>query len=69
MLVQIPDDAPLSQFGQILTDRGVVASVRAFTNAADGKPISAGFYKLRTRISAASRCRCSTVTTTASAAW
>ena len=54
VLVQIPDDAPLSQFGQILTDRGVVASVRAFTNAADGKPISAGFYKLRTRISAAS---------------
>lgn len=54
VLVQIPDNAPLSQFGQILTDRGVVASVRAFTDAADGKPISAGFYKLRTRISAAS---------------
>jgi UPF0755 protein len=51
VLVQIPDNAPLSQ---ILTDRGVVASVRAFTDAADGKPISAGFYKLRTRISAAS---------------
>ncbi|GAA2049490.1 endolytic transglycosylase MltG [Williamsia deligens] len=54
VLVQIPDDASLTQFGQILTDQGVVGSVRAFTDAADGKPISAGFYKLRTHISASS---------------
>ncbi|MGZ8179757.1 endolytic transglycosylase MltG [Williamsia sp. SKLECPSW1] len=54
VLVQIPNNASLTKFGQILTDQGVVASVRAFTDAAGDKPISAGFYKLRTHISAAS---------------
>ncbi|WP_307851906.1 endolytic transglycosylase MltG [Williamsia sp. CHRR-6] len=52
VLVQIPQDATLTRFGEILHDRGVVASVAAFVSAADNKPISAGFYKLRTGIPA-----------------
>ncbi|WP_328857857.1 endolytic transglycosylase MltG [Williamsia herbipolensis] len=53
VLVSIPQDSTLTQFGQILRDRGVVASVRAFTDAAGSGSISAGFYKLRTGIPAA----------------
>lgn len=52
VLVTIPDDSTLRDFGQILTDKDVVGSVKAFTNAADGKMLSAGIYKLRTEISA-----------------
>ncbi len=52
VIVEIPQDASLTQFGQILRDRGVVASVRAFTDAAGDQSISAGFYKLRTGIPA-----------------
>ncbi|MGU3294485.1 endolytic transglycosylase MltG [Williamsia sp. M5A3_1d] len=53
VLVSIPQDSTLTQFGEILHDRGVVASVRAFTDAAGSGSISAGFYKLRTGIPAA----------------
>lgn len=52
ILVTIPDDSTLRDFGQILTDKDVVGSVKAFTNAADGKTLSAGIYKMRTEISA-----------------
>ncbi|GAA1464038.1 endolytic transglycosylase MltG [Williamsia maris] len=53
VLVQIPQNSSLTRFGQILQDKGVVASVQAFTDAAGDAPISAGFYKLRTGIPAA----------------
>lgn len=52
VLVTVPDNATLSDFGQILVDKDVVGSVRAFTKAADGKTLSAGIYKLRTGIPA-----------------
>lgn len=52
VLVQIPQDATLTKFGEILKENDVVASVNAFTTAAGGEPISAGFYKLRTEIPA-----------------
>ncbi|HEY9313520.1 endolytic transglycosylase MltG [Williamsia sp.] len=52
VLVSIPQDATLTTFGQILEENDVVASVNAFTTAADNQPISAGFYKLRTQIPA-----------------
>ncbi|WP_307796909.1 endolytic transglycosylase MltG [Williamsia soli] len=52
VIVQIPQDATLTKFGEILTENDVVASVNAFTTAAGGEPISAGFYKLRTEIPA-----------------
>ncbi|WP_437424739.1 endolytic transglycosylase MltG [Williamsia muralis] len=52
VVVQIPPDSSLTAFGEILKENKVVASVGAFTTAADGKPISAGFYKLRTEIPA-----------------
>jgi UPF0755 protein len=52
VVVSIPPDSSLTAFGEILKENKVVASVNAFTTAADGKPISAGFYKLRTEIPA-----------------
>lgn len=52
VLVRIPQDATLTKFGEILKENDVVASVNAFTTAAGGQPISAGFYKLRTEIPA-----------------
>jgi len=52
VLVSIPQDATLTQFGEILEENDVVGSVNAFTVAADDQPISAGFYKLRTEIPA-----------------
>lgn len=52
VLVRIPKDATLTKFGEILKEHDVVASVNAFTTAAGGKPISAGYYKLRTEIPA-----------------
>ncbi|MFT4087069.1 MAG: endolytic transglycosylase MltG, partial [Gordonia sp. (in: high G+C Gram-positive bacteria)] len=52
-LVQIPDNAPVREAGDILTDAGVVGSQKAFVNAAGDSAISAGFYKLPTHISAA----------------
>ncbi|NMO02999.1 endolytic transglycosylase MltG [Gordonia sp. TBRC 11910] len=53
VLVTIPDNSTLRDFGQILTDKHVVGSVKAFTRAADGKTLAAGIYKLRTEIPAA----------------
>ncbi|MFW0790467.1 endolytic transglycosylase MltG [Gordonia sp. CPCC 205333] len=52
VLVTIPDNSTLRDFGQILTDKDVVGSVKAFTRAADGKMLSAGIYKMRTEIPA-----------------
>jgi UPF0755 protein len=52
VIVQIPQDATLTKFGEILKENDVVASVNAFTTAANGEPIAAGFYKLRTEIPA-----------------
>jgi len=53
VLVTIPNDSTLTDFGDILTAAGVVGSPLAFVHAADGQPLSGGVYKMRTRISAA----------------
>ncbi|MGV9858475.1 endolytic transglycosylase MltG [Gordonia sp. NPDC003425] len=53
VIVDIPANSTLKDFGRILTDEDVVGSPRAFVNAADGQTISGGFYKLRTEIPAA----------------
>ena len=51
VLVTIPNNSTLTDFGQILQEAGVVRSVDAFTTAADEKPLSGGVYKLRKAIS------------------
>ncbi|MFW0784927.1 endolytic transglycosylase MltG [Gordonia sp. CPCC 206044] len=53
VIVDIPQDSTLMDFGRILEDNDVVGSVNAFVKAADGQPMSGGFYKLRTQIPAA----------------
>ncbi|MFI8773466.1 endolytic transglycosylase MltG [Gordonia sp. NPDC062954] len=53
VIVDIPENSTLMDFGQILEDNDVVGSVQAFINAADGQPMSGGYYKLRTQIPAA----------------
>lgn len=53
VVVQIPQNSTLRDFGNILVDNDVVASAKAFTKAADGQAISGGYYKLRTEIPAA----------------
>ncbi|MBD0023731.1 endolytic transglycosylase MltG [Gordonia pseudamarae] len=53
VIVEIPANSTLSDFGDILADRDVVKSSRAFVNAADGRTMEGGFYKLRTQIPAA----------------
>ncbi|UVF77844.1 endolytic transglycosylase MltG [Gordonia mangrovi] len=53
VVVDIPQNSTLMDFGQILQDNDVVASVQAFIDAADGQPMSGGFYKMRTQIPAA----------------
>ncbi len=53
VLVRIPDNSTLTNFGEILTGAGVVGSVHAFVTAADGKPLSGGIYQMRTGIPAA----------------
>lgn len=53
VVVDIPQNSTLMDFGRILQDDDVVASVQAFIDAADGQPMSGGFYKLRTQIPAA----------------
>ncbi|MEE3850462.1 endolytic transglycosylase MltG [Gordonia sp. LSe1-13] len=53
VVVDIPQDSTLMDFGVILESNDVVGSVQAFVDAADGQPISGGFYKLRTQIPAA----------------
>ncbi|SIR87517.1 endolytic transglycosylase MltG [Williamsia sterculiae] len=52
VLVQIPADSTLTDFGRILQKDKVVGSVKAFTDAADGRGIEAGYYRLRTEIPA-----------------
>lgn len=55
--VEIPKGAGLLQMGQILQEHGVVASAKAFANAADahpkGKAIQPGVYTLKKKMSAA----------------
>lgn len=55
--VEIPKGATLAQMGNILKKHGVVASVEAFTTAANvnpkGKSIQAGVYPLKKKMSAA----------------
>ncbi|WP_262365350.1 endolytic transglycosylase MltG [Gordonia sp. OPL2] len=53
VIVDIPQNSTLMDFGRILEDNDVVGSVRAFVNAADGQAMSGGYYKLRTQIPAA----------------
>ncbi|NNG95786.1 endolytic transglycosylase MltG [Gordonia araii NBRC 100433] len=53
VLVTIPDNSTLTDFGRILSDAGVVGSSKAFISAADNQPLAGGIYKLRTGISAA----------------
>ncbi len=53
VIVDIPANSTLSDFGVILHDADVVGSVGAFVSAADGQTMSGGFYKLRTQIPAA----------------
>ncbi|MGW0451602.1 endolytic transglycosylase MltG [Gordonia sputi] len=52
VIVDIPQNSTLKDFGRILADDNVVGSQRAFINAADGQAISGGYYKLRTEIPA-----------------
>ncbi|QHN19897.1 endolytic transglycosylase MltG [Gordonia amarae] len=52
VIVEIPENSTLSDFGTILADRDVVKSSQAFINAAGGRTMEGGFYKLRTQISA-----------------
>ncbi|WP_055474642.1 endolytic transglycosylase MltG [Gordonia sp. HS-NH1] len=52
VVVDIPDNSTLADFGRILVDADVVGSVRAFVDAAGGQPISGGLYKMRTQIPA-----------------
>ncbi|WP_232719364.1 endolytic transglycosylase MltG [Gordonia metallireducens] len=52
VIVDIPENSTLSDFGQILLDADVVGSMRAFLDAADGQPMSGGLYKMRTQIPA-----------------
>ncbi|GAB2674290.1 endolytic transglycosylase MltG [Gordonia jinhuaensis] len=52
VLVEVPQNATLTQTGTILTDQGVVASTVAFTRAAGDNTVDAGFYQLRTHVSA-----------------
>ncbi|MEY1675665.1 endolytic transglycosylase MltG [Gordonia sp. ABKF26] len=52
VVVDIPDNSTLADFGRILVDADVVGSVRAFVDAAGGQPMSGGLYKMRTQIPA-----------------
>nr|WP_237421708.1 endolytic transglycosylase MltG [Gordonia sp. SID5947] len=52
VIVDIPQNSTLMDFGRILEKDDVVASVNAFLDAAGGQAMSGGFYKLRTQIPA-----------------
>ncbi|WP_103502335.1 endolytic transglycosylase MltG [Streptomyces sp. SM14] len=52
VFVEIPEGSNLTQMGNILKDAGVVKSVGAFTRAAEGSSIQAGYYALREEMSA-----------------
>ncbi|AUS77583.1 endolytic transglycosylase MltG [Actinoalloteichus sp. AHMU CJ021] len=55
VIVEVPEGANLSQIGQAMVDEGVVASVRAFTVAAEqdarARGVQPGFYELRSEMS------------------
>ena len=51
-LVEIPEGAPLSTFGEVLSKANVVGSSNAFISAAGNQPLAGGFYALPTEISA-----------------
>ncbi|AZG44264.1 Endolytic murein transglycosylase [Gordonia insulae] len=53
VIVDIPQNSTLMDFGRILEDNDVVGSVNAFVDAAGGQAMSGGYYKLRTQIPAA----------------
>jgi UPF0755 protein len=57
LIVQIEPGETLSAIGDTLFDRGVVASVRAFTRAAEDEPrikaVQPGYYQVRARMSGA----------------
>lgn len=53
VIVDIPQNSTLRDFGRILEQKDVVGSAKAFVNAADGQAMSGGYYKLRTQIPAA----------------
>ncbi|MGH3931841.1 MAG: endolytic transglycosylase MltG [Pseudonocardiaceae bacterium] len=57
LVVQVKDGDSLSAIGETLLGRGVVASVRAFTIAAEADPrtrgVQPGYYQMRTRMSGA----------------
>lgn len=52
VIVNIPENSTLMDFGQILVDNGVVGSVKAFTDAAGGQSMSGGYFKMRKEIPA-----------------
>ncbi|GAA1480675.1 hypothetical protein GCM10009624_11150 [Gordonia sinesedis] len=52
VIVNIPQNSTLKDFGQILVDNDVVGSVKAFTDAAGGRAMSGGYFKMRTQIPA-----------------
>ncbi|MFW0794584.1 endolytic transglycosylase MltG [Gordonia sp. CPCC 205515] len=52
VIVDIPDNSTLADFGRILEADDVVGSVNAFVKAANGEPLSGGYYKMRTQIPA-----------------
>ncbi|WP_099022064.1 endolytic transglycosylase MltG [Mycolicibacterium palauense] len=58
VVIQVHDGDTTTAIGQTLHDRGVVATVKGFVEAAQGneaiQAIQPGFYKVRTRIPAAS---------------
>ncbi|WAC55299.1 endolytic transglycosylase MltG [Gordonia sp. SL306] len=53
VIVDIPQNSTLMDFGRILEKDDVVGSVNAFLDAAGGQAMSGGYYKLRTQIPAA----------------
>ncbi|QKT09130.1 endolytic transglycosylase MltG [Gordonia sp. X0973] len=53
VLVTIPENSSLTNFGEILKREGVVGSVQAFINAAGTQSLSGGIYQMRTGIPAA----------------
>ncbi|MGC5258675.1 endolytic transglycosylase MltG [Gordonia sp. DT218] len=52
VIVDIPQNSTLMDFGRILEKDDVVGSVNAFLDAAGGQAMSGGYYKLRTQIPA-----------------
>lgn len=53
VIVDLPENSTIADFGNILTRNDVVGSVSAFVEAAGNQSMSGGYYKLRTQIPAA----------------